>query len=94
MAPPRSSHLMQILQTQAQPYSLHCTNLALLTSSSAEHFNRAPEDGTRADVGRLGSYLEGLQEVKQPRFPRGRRRGLIAEGPIALTGFSRRGSAR
>jgi hypothetical protein len=68
-------------------------DFALLKFSSAEHFNRVPEDGTRADVGRLGSYLEGLREVKQRGLPRGRRRPDRGRVRSPLTGFSRRGAA-
>jgi hypothetical protein len=47
------------------------TILALLTASSAEHFNRAPGDVSWGDVGTLGSYLEGLREVADAAFHEG-----------------------
>ena len=47
------------------------TILALLTSSSAEHFNRVPEDGTWADVGTLGSYLKGCGRGSNAAFREG-----------------------
>jgi hypothetical protein len=44
------------------------TILARLAALSAEHFNRAPEDVSWADVGTLGRYLEGLREVADAAF--------------------------
>jgi hypothetical protein len=38
---------------------------------SAEHFNRAPDDVTWADVGTLGGYLKGLREVSDAAFQEG-----------------------
>ena len=39
--------------------------LTRLATLSAEHFDRAPDDITWADVGTLGSYLEGLRRASK-----------------------------
>jgi hypothetical protein len=44
---------------------------ARLVRLSAEHFDRAPEGITRADVGTVGSYLEGLRRVSDASFHQG-----------------------
>jgi hypothetical protein len=45
--------------------------LARLSALSNEHFNRAPDDVSWADVGTLGSYLEGLRRVSDSAFHEG-----------------------
>ena len=45
--------------------------LARLTELSAEYFNVTPDDVTWADVGTLGSYLEGLRRVSDAAFHEG-----------------------
>jgi len=47
------------------------TILTRLAALSAEHFDRAPDDITWADVGTLGSYLEGLRRVTDAAFHEG-----------------------
>jgi hypothetical protein len=47
------------------------TILAHLAALSAEHFNRAPDDVSWADVGKLGGYLKGLREVSDAAFQEG-----------------------
>jgi hypothetical protein len=47
------------------------TILARIAALSAEHFNRAPDDVTWADVGTLGGYLKGLREVSDAAFQEG-----------------------
>jgi hypothetical protein len=47
------------------------TILARLTALSAEHFNRAPNDVSWADVGTLCSYLNGLRRVSDAAFNEG-----------------------
>jgi hypothetical protein len=47
------------------------TILAHLTALSAEHFNRAPNDVSWADVGTLCSYLNGLRRVSDAAFNEG-----------------------
>jgi hypothetical protein len=47
------------------------TILARIAALSAEHFNRAPDDVTWADVGTLGGYLKGLREVSEAAFQEG-----------------------
>ena len=49
--------------------------LARLTEFSAEHFNINPDDVTWADVGTLGSYLEGLRRVSDAAFREGEHAG-------------------
>ena len=45
--------------------------LARLSALSNEHFSRAPDDVSWADVGTLGSYLEGLRRVSDSAFHEG-----------------------
>jgi hypothetical protein len=45
--------------------------LARLSTLSAEHFHRAPDDISWGDVGTLGSYLEDLSEVSDSAFHEG-----------------------
>jgi hypothetical protein len=47
------------------------TILARLAALSADHFNRAPDDITWANVGTVGSYLKGLREVSNAAFHEG-----------------------
>jgi hypothetical protein len=47
------------------------TILARIAALSAEHFNRAPDDVTWADVGTFGGYLKGLREVSDAAFQEG-----------------------
>jgi hypothetical protein len=47
------------------------TLLARLAALSADHFNRAPDDVTWADVGTLSGYLKGLREVSDAAFHEG-----------------------
>jgi hypothetical protein len=47
------------------------TILARLAALSADHFNRAPDDITWANVGTVGSYLKGLREVSNAAFREG-----------------------
>jgi hypothetical protein len=47
------------------------TILARLSALSVEHFNRAPDDISWADVGTLGGYLEGLRELSDAAFHEG-----------------------
>jgi hypothetical protein len=47
------------------------TILGRLTALSAEHFNRAPDDISWADVGSLGGYLESLREISDAAFHEG-----------------------
>jgi hypothetical protein len=47
------------------------TILARLAALSAEHFNRAPDTVTWADVGTLGSHLERLREISDAAFHEG-----------------------
>jgi hypothetical protein len=47
------------------------TILARLAALSTDHFNRAPDDVTWADVGTLGGYLKGLREVSDAAFHEG-----------------------
>ena len=47
------------------------TILARLVALSADHFNRAPDDISWADVGTVGSYLEGLRKVSNAAFHEG-----------------------
>jgi hypothetical protein len=47
------------------------TILARLAGLSAEHFNCTPDEITWADVGTLGSYLEGLRRVSDAAFHEG-----------------------
>jgi len=51
------------------------TILARLAALSAEHFNRAPEDVTWADVETLGRYLEGLRQIGNAAFHEGEHAG-------------------
>ena len=45
--------------------------LTRLVALSADHFDRAPDDITWADVGTLGSYLEGLRRLADAAFHEG-----------------------
>jgi hypothetical protein len=47
------------------------TIVGRLVALSAEHFNRAPDDVSWADVGTLGGYLKGLREVSDAAFHEG-----------------------
>jgi hypothetical protein len=47
------------------------TILTRVAALSAEHFDRAPDDITWADVGTLGSYLEGPRRVADSAFNEG-----------------------
>jgi hypothetical protein len=47
------------------------TILTRLTTLSAEHFNRTPDDISWADVGTLGGYLLGLREISNGTFHEG-----------------------
>jgi hypothetical protein len=44
------------------------TILTRLTASSAEHFNRSPDDICWADAGTLEGYLKGLRRVSDAAF--------------------------
>ena len=45
--------------------------LARLAALSADHFDRAPDDITWANVGTVGSYLDGLRRVSDAAFNEG-----------------------
>ena len=47
------------------------TILVRLTALTGEHFNVTPDAVTWADVGTLGSYLEGLRRVSDAAFHEG-----------------------
>ena len=45
--------------------------LARLAALSADHFNRAPDDISWADVGTLGGYLQRLRKINDAAFHEG-----------------------
>jgi hypothetical protein len=45
--------------------------LACLAALSADHFNQALDDITWANVGTVGSYLDGLRRVSDAAFNEG-----------------------
>jgi hypothetical protein len=47
------------------------TIVGCLVALSGEHFNRAPDDVTWADVGTLGGLLEGLRAASGAAFQEG-----------------------
>jgi hypothetical protein len=47
------------------------TILVRIAALSTDHFNRAPDDVSWADVGTLSGYLKGLREVSDAAFHEG-----------------------
>ena len=68
------------------------TILARLRALSAEHFTRAPENISWADVGTLCSYLEGLREVSNVAFHEGEHAAVSLMSRPPRPGSARRGS--